>query len=138
MTQAANSSGPPSGTPAEILTEASAAKNGDVQALLKHPPFQSFWSARILSTLAVQIQTVAVGWQVYDLTRSAFALGMIGLVQFAPAILLTLVVGQVADRYNRRWIIRICQTLACCIALILAIGSYHIRIGICVWYRACV
>ncbi|HSB94837.1 MAG TPA: MFS transporter, partial [Spongiibacteraceae bacterium] len=106
-------------------SRSSEVNNGDVQTLLRHAPFQSFWSARILSTLAVQIQTVAVGWQVYDLTRSAFALGMIGLVQFAPAILLTLVVGQVADRYNRRWIIRICQTLASCIALILAIGSYQ-------------
>lgn len=103
----------------------SAAVDDDVRALLRHRPFQLFWSARILATLAVQIQTVAVGWQIYDLTRSAFALGMIGLVQFLPAILLTLVVGQVADRYNRRWIIRISQTVAGCVSLTLAIGSYQ-------------
>ena len=52
---------------------------------------------------------MAVGWQVYDLTRSAFQLGLVGLVEFAPGLLLVLVTGTVADRFNRRAILAICQ-----------------------------
>ena len=48
------------------------------------------------------MQAVAVGWQVYTLTGSAFDLGLVGLAQFLPMILLTLLVGQAADRYDRR------------------------------------
>lgn len=92
---------------------------------LHYHPFRLFWSARILSALALQMQTVAIGWHVYDLTRSAFALGLIGLVQFLPSLLLALVTGQVADRYDRRLIVRTCQTVAGLMALILALGSYQ-------------
>ena len=70
-----------------------------------------FWCARICSTVSFQVAGVAVGWQVYALTRSTFALGMVGLVQFMPMLLLTLVVGQVADRFNRKTIISICQVV---------------------------
>jgi MFS family permease len=52
---------------------------------------------------------VAIGWQVYDLTGSAFDLGLVGLAQFVPMVLLALVVGHVADRYDRRVVVRICQ-----------------------------
>ena len=54
---------------------------------------------------------MVVGWQIYDLTDSALALGMIGLVQFLPPLLLTLVSGEVADRIDRRMIVRFCYCL---------------------------
>ena len=62
-----------------------------------------------MATFAAQILSVAVGWQIYDLTRDPFDLGLVGLVQFAPALLLVLVTGAVSDRYNRRVIVAICQ-----------------------------
>lgn len=68
--------------------------------LLRHPPFTLFWSSRVLSTLALHMQTVAVGWQLYDLTPRALDLGLVGLVQFVPTIVLTPLVGQAADRYD--------------------------------------
>src|SRR5476651_837408 len=70
--------------------------------LTAHPAYGWFWCARVASGMAFQIQAVAVGWQVYEITHSTFQLGMVGLVQFLPIVLLTLVAGQVADRYERR------------------------------------
>lgn len=69
---------------------------------------------------AVQIMSVSVGWQVYDLTRSPLNLGFVGLAQFLPALLLVLVTGLIADKFNRRLIIGICLTLevACALGLL--------------------
>ncbi|MFE1600103.1 MFS transporter [Methylobacterium sp. ID0610] len=72
--------------------------------LLRNPDFRLFCVARFLSGLAYQMQAVAVGWFVYDLTHSALALGLVGLASFAPAILGALVTGHVADTYDRRLI----------------------------------
>ncbi|MEJ6710394.1 MAG: MFS transporter [Amylibacter sp.] len=69
--------------------------------------FRNYWLALISTGFAIQIQTVAVGWQVYDLTRDPFDLGLIGLSQFAPALLLVFVTGAVADRFPRRTIVGI-------------------------------
>ena len=69
------------------------------------------------------MQAVAIGWQVYELTGSAFDLGLVGLVQFVPVVLLALVVGHVADRYDRRLVVRTCQVIEGLAAAILAIGS---------------
>jgi MFS family permease len=74
-------------------------------SVLRHRNFALYLSARVLATLAVQMQSVAIGWQVYALTGSLFDLGLIGLAQFAPFLLLILLAGHVADRYNRRHII---------------------------------
>jgi MFS family permease len=71
-------------------------------AAFSHRPFVYYWWARFCATFAVQIISVAVGWQVYDLTRRASDLGIIGLVQFLPQLLLVLVTGFVADLYGRR------------------------------------
>src|SRR5882757_6941031 len=70
--------------------------------LLRHPSFLSFLLSRSLSRFASQIGAVAIGWQVYDMTGSAFDLGMIGLVQFLPTALLLFVAGHAADRYERK------------------------------------
>ena len=80
-------------------------------SVFREPAYVRFWFARICSTISFQVAAVAVGWQVYALTHSTFALGMVGLVQFLPMLLLTLVVGHVADRFNRKTIISICQVV---------------------------
>src|SRR5579862_5362480 len=77
--------------------------------LLAHRPFLFFAGARGFSTFAYQIATVAIGWQIYALTNSAFALGMVGLVQFIPSALLVFVAGHAADRFDRKRVVQLCQ-----------------------------
>ena len=72
----------------------------DSPSPLYRPAFLHFLSARIGASLAFQIVSVAVGWQIYALSGSALDLGLIGLAQFLPMAALTLVVGHVADRYD--------------------------------------
>ena len=74
----------------------------------QHRGFLFYWLSRLCATFAVNMVSVSVGWQVYDLTRDPFDLGLIGLVQFLPALLLVLVTGWVADRFNRRMIMALC------------------------------
>jgi len=93
-------------------------------SLLHHRPFALFWFARGFTSIAFQIQGVAVGWQVYALTGSPFYLGLVGLAQFLPMFLLTLVVGHVADRYDRRTVVRLCQIVEGLAAAALAFGSF--------------
>ena len=90
-----------------------------------HRGYALYWSSRFLVTFAVQIISVAVGWHVYDLKRDPFDLGMVGLVQFLPALLLVLVTGQVADRFDRRRIMTVCVALEalCGVGLLLLVGS---------------
>lgn len=78
------------------------------ESLFIHRSFIHFWTGRISTTMANQMMMVAVGWQMYDLTHSAWDLGMVGLAQFIPALLLTLVVGQVADRFDRSRVLAVC------------------------------
>src|SRR6185369_16238689 len=92
--------------------------------ILRHKPFKLFWCARVSSSIAFQMQAVAVGWQIYALTGSAWYLGLVGLAQFMPMFLLTLVVGQVADRFDRRMVARACQAVEGLAAVALAIGSF--------------
>ncbi len=87
--------------------------------LLAHPGFVRFLSARLLVSIAVQMQTVAVGWQIYAITRDPLDLGFIGLSQFVPFVLLVLPAGQVADRHNRALILSLCFTLEFLCALLL-------------------
>jgi MFS family permease len=85
-------------------------------SLLHQRPYMLFLSARFLGSIGGQAQTVTIAWQVYTLARlhgdvrhSAFALGMIGLAQFIPVVLLTLTAGEAADRYDRRLIATVCM-----------------------------
>ncbi|MDH7784071.1 MFS family permease [Ochrobactrum sp. 19YEA23] len=80
------------------------ASPADRYAAFRHSSFKKYWGARFLSAFAVQIVSVSVGWQIYDQTRDAFNLGMVGLMQFLPALLLVLVTGAAADRFGRRLI----------------------------------
>ncbi len=81
------------------------------RAVLACRDFRVFIAARFLSALAIQVQNVAVGWLVYDLTRSPWALGLVGLAEFLPAITLALVTGHTADRYPRRRILMACAAV---------------------------
>jgi MFS family permease len=92
--------------------------------LLRHRNFTLYLAARVLSTLAVQMQSVAIGWQVYEMTGSLFDLGLIGLAQFAPFLVLILLAGHVADRYNRRNIILLCFLAQLTCGLLLLAFTY--------------
>jgi MFS family permease len=81
-------------------------------------------SGRSLSSLASQMQAVVVGWQVYALTGSAFSLGLVGLAQFLPVVVLIFVAGHVVDRSDRRLIAGTCQIVAGLAALSLAAASF--------------
>ena len=92
-------------------------------ALKRHKPFALFWVMRVATTGAYFIQTVAIGWQIYDMTRDPLDLGLVGLVQFIPLVLLAVVVGQILDRCERRAVARVCQIVKALCALVLALGS---------------
>ncbi|HXC52467.1 MAG TPA: MFS transporter [Candidatus Limnocylindrales bacterium] len=95
---------------------------------LGHPGFALFLSARFLATFAVQMQGVAIGWQVYEITGNALDLGLIGLAQFLPFFVLVLPAGQVADRLDRRLILATCYfTEVLCAALLLAFTLYGLK-----------
>jgi len=89
-------------------------------ALFRQRNFVFYLVARVIATLAVQMQSVAIGWQVYELTHKLLYLGLIGLAQFAPFLVLILPAGEAADRYSRLRIISVCFgiQLACALLLI--------------------
>ncbi|PZO80074.1 MAG: MFS transporter [Mesorhizobium amorphae] len=90
-------------------------------AAFRHGAFLRYWLSRFFGTFAAQIVSVSVGWQIYDLTRNPLDLGYVGLVQFAPALLLVLVTGSVADRFGRRLVMGLSMALeAVCAAALLA------------------
>ena len=96
-----------------------------------HPGFVLFQIARFLIVAAVEMQAVAVGWQVYDITHRALDLGLVGLAQFLPGILLFLVSGHTSDRFERRKVLGACYAgYALCSGLLLFIaqhGAHSVR-----------
>ncbi|AMK32991.1 MFS transporter [Pseudomonas mosselii] len=94
------------------------------QLLRHHRPFLAFWLARVFTASGFQMLTVAIGWHLYQLTGNVLDLGLVGLVEFAPRVLFMLHTGHVADRYDRRKVAALCQTLQALIALALAVGSF--------------
>ena len=93
-------------------------------AVFGQRPFLLYLSARTLSEFSRQIAAVAVGWQVYAYTGSAFALGMVGLVQFIPTAVLIFAAGHVADRFDRRRVVQICEIVSGLTAAFLAWGTF--------------
>jgi MFS family permease len=82
--------------------------------------FSFYISSRFLSTVAMQIQSVAIGWQIYDIERTPLALGLVGLCEFVPMFLLTLPAGEIADRFDQRRVLAIAQVVqALCAGLFL-------------------
>jgi len=92
-------------------------------SLLQQRSFVLYWCARTFTNAAYMMQAVAVGWQIYDLTGSALDLGLVGLVQFLPYVPLAIVVGHIADRYDRRAVIRVTQVVKALAAAALALGT---------------
>ena len=88
-----------------------------------HRAFALFWGGRIVSILSFQMLMVAIGWQLYSLTGSALDLGLVGLAQFVPMLVLTLLVGHVADRYDHRLILMVCQAGEAVAAAVLVLGT---------------
>ncbi|MDO8380933.1 MFS transporter [Phenylobacterium sp.] len=92
-----------------------AAEPTTLRELLKRRDYVRFWIARVAATLGVQIQSVALGWQMYavaresmDVKQSAFYVGLIGLAAFIPVLLLSPFAGETADRHDRRKVLLIC------------------------------
>jgi MFS family permease len=94
-------------------------------SLASSPSFLRFWAGRVAGTMANQMLMVAVGWQMYDLTHSAWNLGLVGLFQFVPALALALVTGHVADRYDRRHIVSMALTIQLLAALLLLLSTHE-------------
>ncbi|MDQ3058264.1 MAG: MFS transporter [Pseudomonadota bacterium] len=91
--------------------------------LTRQRAFMRMWVARLFGTTGSQMLMVAVGWQMYDLTASAWDLGLVGLYQFAPALLLTLVAGHVVDQHHRGRIVAACLLTQAGVALTLVAAT---------------
>jgi MFS family permease len=93
-----------------------------------YPDFTLYQTARFFIVTALEMQSVAVGWQVYEITHRPLDLGFVGLAQFLPGVLLFLVAGHTADRHDRRRLLLICYLgFVLCSALLLAITWGHVR-----------
>src|SRR6266480_6005918 len=95
-----------------------------------YPSFVLFQLARFFIVLAGEMQSVAVGWQIYEITRRPLDLGLVGLAQFLPALLLFLVGGHAADRFERRRVLVACYTGFCLCSVALLAISLHWVAGI--------
>src|SRR5205823_12768631 len=93
-----------------------------------YPSFVLFQLARFFIALAGEMQSVAVGWQVYEITRRPLDLGLVGLAQFLPNIILFLLTGHTADRFNRKKVLLLCNIgFALCSALLIVIAHFEPR-----------
>lgn len=95
----------PPGQSATSAADARTSPRSGFGSAFRHRAFTLFWCARIAAWLAMQMQVVAVGWQVYAMTGTALSLGLVGLLQFLPTLLLVLVSGHIVDTHDRRRIL---------------------------------
>ena len=108
-----------------IQPEITDAKN-DSRAAFRYPAFVLFQTARCLVVFALEMQAVAVGWQVYEITHRPLDLGLVGLAQFLPGIVLFLPAGHVADIFDRRRVLITCEAgFGICFLLLLLLTAYH-------------
>jgi MFS family permease len=91
--------------------------------LTRHRSFVLFWCARTFTNAAYMMQSVAVGWQIYDLTNNPLDLGLVGLVQFFPIVVMSIIAGQLLDLFDRRVVAGVCQLGKAIAALWLAVGT---------------
>jgi len=112
------------GMDSDMDSDALASSPPPARALFAHRSFTLFFCGRGLSSFAYQIAAVAIGWQVYTMTHSAFDLGLIGLMQFLPVAGLTFFAGHAADRYERRLVVQICQATEAAVAAFFACGVF--------------
>jgi MFS family permease len=98
------------------------------QTIYRHRDFIHFAIARFLSTVAMQVQSVAIGWQIYDMEHTPLALGVVGLCQFLPMFLLTLPAGEMSDRFDQRRVLSAAFVVqAACGGLFLLLSALHVR-----------
>ncbi len=93
-------------------------------SLLHHPSFMMFWCARVFTNGAYAMQSVAVGWQIYDLTNNPLDLGLVGLVMFFPMVLTGVLGGQISDYFDRRRVAAACQVAKAIATIVLMAGSF--------------
>jgi MFS family permease len=101
-----------------------------LRELLSYRDYLRFWIARLAGTAANQMLMVGLGWQMYDLTGSAWDLGLVGLLQFLPALVLMLPAGYVVDRHHRARVAAACVAVQAAVAALLALeplASEHQR-----------
>jgi len=91
--------------------------------LTKLRPFMRLWGARLLGTAGTQMLMVAIGWHMYELTGRAWDLGLVGLYQFAPALLLAIYAGHIVDRHHRGRIVAICLAVQGLVGLVLFMAT---------------
>jgi MFS family permease len=89
--------------------------------LIDQRQFVRFWFVRLSSTLGYHMMAVAIGWKIYAVTGDPFDLGLVGLIQFIPAVVFTLLIGDLADRYDRRTLVRGAQAVFGCAAALLIV-----------------
>lgn len=107
------------------MTERAATGGAGGRVVFTFPPFRNYEVARFLIVVSLEMQSVAVGWQVYDITHRALALGITGLVQFLPGVVLFLVAGHAADAIHRRRLLTTCYAaFALCSALLLILSVH--------------
>ena len=94
-------------------------------SLFAQRAYMRLWFARLAGTSENQMLMVAIGWQMYELTHSAWDLGLVGLLQFTPALLLVLVAGHAADRWHRARLLACCLATQALVALVLVGATVH-------------
>jgi MFS family permease len=92
-------------------------------SLFRHRPVFLLWLARVSTSIAYQMQVVAVGWQIYEMTESPMQLGLVGLMQFVPQFFLVLVAGHVVDQHDRKRIMLIAQGVEASAVAVLALAT---------------
>lgn len=97
----------------------------DTPHVIRIPSFRHFLSSRALSSVAFQGSAVAIGWLIYDRTRNPFDLGLVGLFQFLPMLVLTFFAGHVADQFDRRQIGLVCQVIEAITMGFIALGIWQ-------------
>jgi MFS family permease len=97
----------------------------DPYGALKLPDYRKLLGGAVTGSLGAEMLHIAVGWELYLRTDSALALGLAGLAQFTPVLLLALPAGHLADRYSRKWLLIAAQTILGCAAVNLAVLSVY-------------
>ena len=92
-------------------------------SLFRHRPVFLLWFARVSTSIAYQMQVVAVGWQIYVMTSSPMQLGLVGLMQFIPQFALVLIAGHVVDQHDRKRVMLSAQAVEACAVAILAAAT---------------
>ena len=96
-----------------------------MKELLQHGSFVRLWLARVAANAGTQMVMLAIGWHMYELTGSAWDLGLVGLCQFAPAFATTLLAGHVVDRVHRARLVALCMALQASVAVFLVLSTFQ-------------